>query len=124
MAKLNIISPILFLVIMVLGVMVLPGLAIQAPAPAPTYYKFLEDCAIKVGACGYEIYTTVFEHGSVSDKCCAKLVFIGKLCHDELVKYLLTKPGFSGHKSETLAKSEQVWDHCVSVLSPASSPSF
>ncbi|KAF3442108.1 hypothetical protein FNV43_RR16024 [Rhamnella rubrinervis] len=107
-----------------MGVMVLPGLAIfQAPAPAPTNYKFLEDCATKIGACGSEIYTSVFEHGSVSDKCCTKLVFTGKSCHDQLVKYLLSKPGFGGNESETLAKSEDIWDHCVS-LSPACSPSF
>lgn len=123
MAKLNIISPTLFLVILLMGVVVLPGLAIRAPAPAPTNYMFLEACATELGACGYEIYKSVFERGSVSDKCCTKLVFTGKLCHDELVKYLLSKPGFGGNQSETLDKSEEIWDHCVS-LSPASPPSL
>lgn len=124
MAKLNIVSP-MFLVTLLMGVaMVLPGLANQAPAPATEDFKSLEECAVKFGACGYEVYLFVFEHGRpVSDKCCAKLVQVGKVCHEKLVKYLLSKPGYTGNVSEKLAMGEKVWDYCA-FLAPAYSPSI
>ena len=125
MAKLLNMSPLM--VILFLGsvaVTILPGNAIPAPAPAPESFKYLQDCAAKLGPCGYEVYLGVFESGSVTKNCCTTLVSTGKLCHVDLVKHLLiSQSKYKGHESEILAKSERVWEACVSV-SPASSPSL
>lgn len=117
----NFMSPVM--VILFLGsiaVTILPGLAIPAPAPAPTSYTFLQDCAAKLGDCGYEVYLGVFNNGTVTDKCCIALVATGKECHDGLVDHILTSAGFKGNATEILERSEQVWNGCS--VPPASFP--
>ncbi|KAF3442107.1 hypothetical protein FNV43_RR16023 [Rhamnella rubrinervis] len=121
MAKLmSFMSPLM--VILILGsntVTILPGHAIPTPAPAPTSYKFLQDCAAKLGDCGYEIYSGVFSNGTVTNKCCTALVLTGEECHDDLVEHILTDTDFKGNATEILERSQQVWNGCVPSVAPA-----
>lgn len=53
--------------------------------------------------------------GEVTDDCCATFVSAGKLCHDELVQYVETRPSFQGNVTEVLKRSDQVWNDCDAV---------
>ncbi|MFQ6669232.1 hypothetical protein Gotur_034558, partial [Gossypium turneri] len=44
--------------------------------------------------CGAAMATSIFETGSISNKCCGELVALGKVCHSALVKRTLENPLF------------------------------
>ncbi|MFQ6660606.1 hypothetical protein Gotur_029057, partial [Gossypium turneri] len=44
--------------------------------------------------CGAVMATSIFETGSISNKCCGELVVLGKVCHSALVKRTLENPLF------------------------------
>jgi hypothetical protein len=89
------------------------------PEPKPGFFKFLKDCAKSTSPkCGKEVFDSIFKTGMVSKNCCLDLVLMGKTCHDEFTKYTAHGPDFKAHLSEYLAKSEQVYNKCVSVAVP------
>ncbi|PPD69117.1 hypothetical protein GOBAR_DD34005 [Gossypium barbadense] len=51
------------------------------------------NCEPKMGfPCVLEAFTSIFETGSISNKCCGELVVLGKVCHSALVKRTLENP--------------------------------
>ncbi|KAL5756855.1 hypothetical protein ACOSQ2_021601 [Xanthoceras sorbifolium] len=82
------------------------------PLPSSTH-NFLEQCAAKLPVeCGVEIVGTLFGDGALTASCCSNLVAVGRPCHDEFLAVTLPY-----HKeiqtSRVLAKSEKVWNDCV-----------
>ena len=100
--------------------MILSSVGSAAPqAPAPTG-KFLIDCEVKIGVCGFEVFRSVFQNWTgISVNCCHQLVFMGKTCHDALVNDYISHPFFKGNKTQVLEASAKIWNRCVS-LPPAS----
>ncbi|KAH7542059.1 hypothetical protein FEM48_Zijuj02G0033200 [Ziziphus jujuba var. spinosa] len=102
------------------------GLALN-PAPSPSDYKFLVDCANTLSDCGKELYLAIFQGGGVSFYCCDRLVMeAGKLCNDDLVQYVVTKPSFKGNVTQVLERSDRLWNLCEEIVQAnvlASNPS-
>ncbi|TYI84542.1 hypothetical protein E1A91_D05G372300v1 [Gossypium mustelinum] len=62
-------------------------------------------------------FTSIFEIGSISNKCCGELVGLGKVCHSALVKRTLEKPLFKDLTPATIiAKSIQTWNNCLALI--------
>ncbi|TXG75403.1 hypothetical protein E1A91_1Z026900v1 [Gossypium mustelinum] len=81
------------------------------------------NCETKMGLpCVLEAFTSIFETGSISNKCCDELVGLGKFCHSALVKRTLENPLFKDLTPVTIiAKSIQTWNNCL-VLIDSPSP--
>jgi len=87
-------------------------------APAPSYGNYLASCASKLDSiCGKDIYFAVFFGNTiVTEDCCDKLVNdVGKRCHDDMTKYVLTKTKIRSSNIQILDRSEKVWNDCVGV---------
>ncbi|KAG7532998.1 Prolamin-like domain [Arabidopsis thaliana x Arabidopsis arenosa] len=77
-------------------------------------------CLVKITPkCALDIIAVVFENGTISDPCCNDLVKEGKVCHDTLIKYIADKPMLIAHETEYLKKSDDLWNHCVSISKSA-----
>ncbi|TYI84435.1 hypothetical protein E1A91_D05G363600v1, partial [Gossypium mustelinum] len=82
------------------------------------------NCETKMGLPSVlEAFTSIFEIGSISNKCCDELVVLGKFCHSALVKRTLEIPLFKDLSPATIiAKSIQTWNNCLgSIDSPSPS---
>ncbi|MFQ6640847.1 hypothetical protein Gotur_015564 [Gossypium turneri] len=67
--------------------------------------------------------TSIFETGSICNKCCSELVVLGKVCHSALVKRTLENPLFKYlSPARIIAKSIQTWNNCLALID-SSSPS-
>jgi len=89
-------------------------------APGPSYKNYLANCASKLDSiCGKDIYFAVFfGNTTVIEDCCDELVSdVGKKCHDDMTKYVLTKTKFKSSNVQILKRSEKVWKDCVGVES-------
>ncbi|KAL9308801.1 putative Prolamin-like domain-containing protein [Arabidopsis thaliana] len=51
--------------------------------------------------------------------CCHDLVQEGKVCHDNLIKYIADRPSLIGREAQYLKKRDDVWSHCVSISKTA-----
>ncbi|GAV63956.1 Prolamin_like domain-containing protein [Cephalotus follicularis] len=77
---------------------------------------FVSDCEKNfTQKCGIQVYDSVYKTGTLSKDCCIKLVAMGRPCHDALVKQ---NPEFKANPSKAKAKSDQVWNACVSPSPP------
>lgn len=99
---------------MVLLVSLEGSLAISV-APPPLNNEFLQECEVKIAICGLEGLNGILKNATVSVKCCHKLVYMGKSCHDRLVTHLISQPFFKGDKNQILASAQRTWNYCVSV---------
>ena len=69
--------------------------------------------------CGEAIVKSVLSRGgTVDDKyCCEKLVSMGRDCHEELVKKLVSLPEVPAVDVFQVSKrGEQVWQKCASLI--------
>ncbi|KAK8300032.1 hypothetical protein V6Z12_D05G359800 [Gossypium hirsutum] len=75
------------------------------------------NCETKMGfPCVLEAFTSIFETGSISNKCCGELV-LGKVCHSALVKRTLENPLFKYVSPATIiAQSIQTWNNCLALI--------
>ncbi|MFQ6648144.1 hypothetical protein Gotur_021584 [Gossypium turneri] len=76
------------------------------------------NCETKMGLpCVLEAFTSIFETGSISNRCCGELVVLGKVCHSALVKRTLENPLFNDLSPVTIiAKSIQTWNNCLALM--------
>jgi len=92
----------------------------DAPTQPSLFEKHLNNCATKVyQPCGDEIFfSIVFGNQTVGKECCLNLVNeVGKQCHDDMTKAILTTEDFRKSKTSSILKrSAKVWDSCVSSL--------
>ncbi|KAG4149269.1 hypothetical protein ERO13_D05G328905v2 [Gossypium hirsutum] len=64
-----------------------------------------------------EAFTSIFETGSISNKCCGELVVLGKVCDSALVKRTLENPLFKNlSPAIIIAKSIQIWNNCLALI--------
>ncbi|TYI32411.1 hypothetical protein ES332_A04G059300v1 [Gossypium tomentosum] len=64
-----------------------------------------------------EAFTSIFNTGSISNKCCGEVVVLGKVCHSALVKRTLENPLFKDLNSgKIIAKSIQTWNNCLALI--------
>ncbi|KAB2032246.1 hypothetical protein ES319_D05G359300v1 [Gossypium barbadense] len=82
------------------------------------------NCETKIGLpCVLEAFTSIFEIGCISNKCCGELFVLGKVCHSAFVKRTLENPLFKDLSPATIiAKSIQTWNNCL-ALTGSPSPS-
>ncbi|MFQ6652300.1 hypothetical protein Gotur_024234 [Gossypium turneri] len=80
------------------------------------------NCETKMGLpCVLEAFTSIFETGSISNKCCGELVALGKVCHSALVIRTLENPLFKDLSLATIiAKSIQTWNNCLALINSPS----
>lgn len=92
---------------------------------ATPHQKYLENCASKITEkCGEVLFSSIFKNGSSTSKCCLELVAMGKECHTEMAKFIVSLPEYKEKAPIMLLKSEQIWDKCVVIAaSPSSAPS-
>ena len=77
-------------------------------------------CLVKITPkCALNIIYVVFENGALIESCCYDLVQEGKVCHDNLIKYIADRPSLIGRKAQYLKKRDDVWSHCVSISKTA-----
>ncbi|KAL9285935.1 unnamed protein product [Arabidopsis thaliana] len=83
--------------------------------------KSLRDtCLVKITPkCALNIITVVFGNGTLIEACCNDLVQEGKVCHDNLIKYIADRPSLIGRETQYLKKRDEVWSHCVSISKTA-----
>jgi len=100
------------------------GLSNVASAPSnalgPLYENYLANCVSNLDSiCGKDIYFAVFYgNTTVIEDCCDELVNdVGKRCHDDMTKYVLTKTKFRSSNAQILERSEKVWNDCVGIES-------
>ncbi|KAG4204390.1 hypothetical protein ERO13_A04G043554v2 [Gossypium hirsutum] len=76
------------------------------------------NCETKMGLpCALEAFTSIFNTGSISNKCCSEIVVLGKVCHSALVKRTLENPLFKDLIPATIiAKSIQTWNNCLTLI--------
>ncbi|TYI32417.1 hypothetical protein ES332_A04G059900v1 [Gossypium tomentosum] len=82
------------------------------------------NCETKMGLpCVLEAFTSIFNAGSISKKCCGELVVFGNVCHSALVKRTLENPLFKDlNLADIIAKSIQTWNNCLELIdSPSQS---
>ncbi|TYI32432.1 hypothetical protein ES332_A04G061400v1 [Gossypium tomentosum] len=64
-----------------------------------------------------EAFTSIFNTGSISNKCCGELVVLGKVFHSALVKRTLENPLFKDLNPATIiAKSIQTWNNYLALI--------
>ncbi|CAD5327283.1 unnamed protein product [Arabidopsis thaliana] len=79
-----------------------------------------DTCLVKITPkCALNIIAVVFVNGTFIESCCKDLVQEGKVCHDNLIKYIADRPSLIGHETEYLKKRDDVWSHCVSTSKTA-----
>ncbi|KAG4211183.1 hypothetical protein ERO13_A02G084801v2 [Gossypium hirsutum] len=67
--------------------------------------------------CVLEAFTSIFETGSISNKCCGEVCCVGKMFHSALVKRTLENPLFKDLTPATIiAKSIQTWNNCLALI--------
>ncbi|KAG4204424.1 hypothetical protein ERO13_A04G043852v2 [Gossypium hirsutum] len=76
------------------------------------------NCESKMGLpCVLEAFTSIFNTGSISNKCCGELFALEKVCHSALVKRTLENPVFKDLNPVTIiAKSIQTWNNCLVLI--------
>lgn len=91
-------------------------------ASSPRYYDFLEDCIHKMPEfCGQEVYGYIVDDKRITLDCCQALVTsLGYKCHIRMFKIILGFRELKGKEVELRVKTEQVWDLCVSAVTPES----
>ncbi|MBA0785019.1 hypothetical protein Gotri_025309 [Gossypium trilobum] len=68
-----------------------------------------------------QAFTSIFETGSMSNKCCGELVVLRILCHSALVKRTLENPLFKDlSPASIIAKSIQTWNNCLALINSPS----
>ncbi|TYI84367.1 hypothetical protein E1A91_D05G358900v1 [Gossypium mustelinum] len=71
--------------------------------------------------CVLEAFTSIFETGSISNKCCSELFVLGKVCHSALVKRTLENPLFKDLSPTTIiANNIQTWNNCLALINSPS----
>ncbi|EOA36025.1 hypothetical protein CARUB_v100221180mg, partial [Capsella rubella] len=55
----------------------------------------------------------------ITDSCCHDLVQEGKVCHDNLIKYIADRPALIARETQYLKKSDDLWSHCVAISKTA-----
>ena len=116
MASLKVCSALLVILLVTIG-------AVIAVEDAETIIK-ANNCKTKVHLqCGEEIFKSIFQAGTVTDKCCGELRTLGKICHDAFVQSNLKNIKLRGDKWVTVTKSKQIWNTCASKTSNSPSPS-
>lgn len=99
----------------------LSGKPNHALGPVLSYEEYLHNCSSKLyPTCGDEIFAVIFfGNQTLTDGCCYQLVNeVGKLCHDDMTKYILKKHKFTANQHEILQSSGHVWNDCVNLASP------
>ena len=89
------------------------------PSPLSTYEKYLSNCSRKTYLnCGDEIFfSVVFGNRTVSNDCCVNLITnVGKQCHDDMTKFIVTLPKFESNKLQIFQRNNKVWNNCVPLL--------
>ncbi|TYI84449.1 hypothetical protein E1A91_D05G365000v1 [Gossypium mustelinum] len=82
------------------------------------------NCETKMGfPCVLQAFTSIFEIGSISNKCCGKRFVLGKFCHSALVKRTLENPLFKYVSPATIiVQSIQTWNNFLALIdSPSQS---
>ncbi|TYI84375.1 hypothetical protein E1A91_D05G359700v1 [Gossypium mustelinum] len=76
------------------------------------------NCETKMGLpCVLEAFTSIFETGSISNKCCGELVVLGQVFQSTLVKRTLENPLFKDLSAATIiVKSIQTWNNCLALI--------
>jgi len=92
----------------------------NASGPQSSNEHYLANCASKLDTiCGKDIYfAVVFGNTTVIEDCCDELVYdVGKVCHDDMTKYVLIKTKFTRGNTKILKRSKKVWNDCVAIES-------
>ncbi|TYJ39276.1 hypothetical protein E1A91_A04G057300v1 [Gossypium mustelinum] len=76
------------------------------------------NCETKMGLpCVLEVFTSIFNTGSISNKCCSELVVLGKFCHSAIVKRTPENPLFKDLNPATIiANNIQTWNNCLALI--------
>ncbi|TXG75673.1 hypothetical protein E1A91_1Z028100v1 [Gossypium mustelinum] len=62
-------------------------------------------------------FTSIFDTGTISSKCCSELVGLGNVCHSALVKRTLENLLFKDlSPARIIAKSIQTWNNCLGLI--------
>ncbi|CAJ1971914.1 unnamed protein product [Sphenostylis stenocarpa] len=88
----------------------------NAAGPMSSCKKYLTNCGSNLDRiCGEEIFLAVFfGNTTVRDGCCDELMGdVGKVCHDDMTRCVLTLPKFRNSKVEMLKRGQKVWNDCV-----------
>ncbi|XP_043696724.1 uncharacterized protein LOC122647367 [Telopea speciosissima] len=93
------------------------------PEPQPGFYDYVKNC-VKVipEKCGQPIVDAIYKNSPLDGYCCHKVVEMGKDCHLALVKVIELVDKNESHVEEISQRGLQVWNHCVSLVSPSPSP--
>ncbi|KOM48525.1 protein DOWN-REGULATED IN DIF1 11-like [Vigna umbellata] len=90
------------------------------PGPVSSSYEsYLANCASHLDPiCGRDIYFAVFYgNATIIKDCCDELVRdVGKVCHDDMTKFVLTKTQFKSSGVQIVERSQKVWNDCVGVV--------
>ncbi|KAL9285982.1 putative Prolamin-like domain-containing protein [Arabidopsis thaliana] len=79
-----------------------------------------DTCLVKITLkCALSIIVVVFGNGTIIESCCNAFVQEGKMCHDNLIKYIADRPSLIGRETQYLKKRDDVWSHCVSISKTA-----
>ena len=77
-------------------------------------------CLVKITPkCALNIIYVVFGNGTLIESCCHDLVQEGKVCHDNLIKYIADRPSLIGREAQYLKKRDDVLSQCVSISKTA-----
>ncbi|KAK7377392.1 hypothetical protein VNO80_02816 [Phaseolus coccineus] len=90
----------------------------NAPGPVSSYEDYLANCASNLDTfCGKDVFFAIFfGNATVNEDCCDELVSgVGKVCHDDMTKYVLTKSNFKSSYVQILERSQKIWNNCVAL---------
>ena len=118
MASLNV-----YVALGVLAIMAISG-AVMARDVDPIKANDCEDKSKMNFNCVLEVFASIFKTGTVTDKCCRKLVNLDLICHEALVKRTLQNPLFKNNDTSViLSRTAQIWNKCTLVDDVSPNPS-
>ena len=89
-----------------------------APEESPGLYKHLKRCSERFyTGCGPKIYFAIyFGNTTLAYDCCENLVYeLGKVCHEDLMRFTLKSQTFKDSASQIVARAAQTWNKCVEI---------
>ncbi|GKV21402.1 hypothetical protein SLEP1_g31385 [Rubroshorea leprosula] len=92
--------------------------AVMARDDAENYLIKKLGCESKMHVkCVKQVFSSIFEVGTVTDSCCYELAKSGPLCHFALAYRTLQTEFKTSNASKILVKSTHVWSRCLALSS-------
>ncbi|EOA22643.1 hypothetical protein CARUB_v10003313mg [Capsella rubella] len=87
------------------------------------HFDYLLNCSEKRGReCNEEVMEEILQNRNVSDRCCEKIVSVGKDCHVGIANVMFKNYHVRRFASRSVFKASKVWNRCYAQSDAAHTP--